>query len=230
MKWEDTRSIVAELTSLRHFPTQPAGQIAVMKLVGAMASDIKQVRWLVDRMHFLFNEWPGPRTMRIVFCSKFKPQDGIDISGPCEQFPDGIPSENPRLEAPSYPQLAAGTIGPVSENKRLDMAVQRAGAAKSLNALPEAYPVTRAQRIRDKEFQQTLKQLETAPVDREPEPPIVRKPNASAIISANERGVLPPAEPLPPGSYTPITKDQMEELYRKHKEELKRKAEGDSKP
>src|SRR5438552_3384694 len=106
MNFEDIADIVGELTSLKFFPGDAAGRLAVMKLIAKMAANQDQVEWLVNRTLQLFDEWRGPRTLRMVFFKK-KPLDGIDICGFTEQYPEGIPDEK-RIEAPPLPRLPPG--------------------------------------------------------------------------------------------------------------------------
>ena len=103
------------LALLKYFPSDPEarGELAVM--VCEMMTSEEQVDWLVRRMRTLYNEWPGPKEMRAVVCSKFKPADGIDCYS--EVYMDGIPSERenlPALEAPRDPrsrELPPGEAG-----------------------------------------------------------------------------------------------------------------------
>lgn len=74
----EVTKILASLGALKYFPTEKAGQVAIVSIVCEMASDEEQVRWLVREILDQHDEWPGPRTLRRVFCSRFKPKDGID--------------------------------------------------------------------------------------------------------------------------------------------------------
>ena len=49
MNFEDIADIVGELTSLKFFPGDAAGRLAVMKLIAKMAANQDQVEWLVNR-------------------------------------------------------------------------------------------------------------------------------------------------------------------------------------
>jgi hypothetical protein len=98
----EVATVLSDLTALNYFPADDGGRLAVVKLVCAMASDMGQVRWLVNRVLTLFNGYPGPRDLRAVFCSRFAPADGLVVRT-CEYFmgkgeSDGIvPAEYPPL-------------------------------------------------------------------------------------------------------------------------------------
>ena len=74
-----------------------------------MCRDSDQVVWLVKRMLQLCARWPGAMEMRRVYCSKYRPLDGVELIGPSEAFPDGVPSER-QVEAPAQLALPAGRV------------------------------------------------------------------------------------------------------------------------
>lgn len=81
--------IIGKLTTLQFFPSDPAGQKAVLEIACKMASSTEQIEWLVGQMLTWYNGWPGPREMRAVFCQRFKPADGVNINMSAV-FSDGI--------------------------------------------------------------------------------------------------------------------------------------------
>jgi hypothetical protein len=89
MNFERVAELVAELTLLRFFPGDESARLAIVRMVGQMAENEDQVRWLVRRTLDLWNEWPGPLEFRAVFCSRFKPKDGKNAYS--ERFTDGLP-------------------------------------------------------------------------------------------------------------------------------------------
>jgi hypothetical protein len=125
---EKVFEILGGLTLLKFFPTEPAARVELAKLVGQMATTHEQVEWLVARTIALCNEWPGPRTLRQIFCSKFKPRDGIE-AGPTEIFPEGVPSERP-IQSSVRPALPPG----------MEKEVAALAAAKSLELVPYEEP------------------------------------------------------------------------------------------
>ena len=125
---EEVFNLLSELTLLKFFPPEPAARVALAKLVAQMATTHAQVEWLVARTVLLCNEWPGPRTLRQIFCSKFKPRDGIE-AGPTEMFPEGVPSEHPVQEI-TMPALPPG----------MEKHVKKLAAAMSLDLVPYEEP------------------------------------------------------------------------------------------
>lgn len=104
MNFDNVMKRIMGLSALKFFPTETSGHLAIAEIVGNMAKSEDQVKWLVDRMLVLYSEWPGPREMRVVFCAKFKPADGIEARG-SDVFDGGIiPPERieqaPRLALP----------------------------------------------------------------------------------------------------------------------------------
>jgi hypothetical protein len=98
------------------------------KLVGQMATTHEQIEWLVNRTVAVCNEWPGPRVLRQIFCSKFKPRDGIE-AGSTEAFPEGLPRE--RIAEPPRAALPAGRVATL--NAGLDKQIKDAAAAKDMS-------------------------------------------------------------------------------------------------
>ena len=69
--------LCADLTMLKFFPSDDEARLGIVLMIGRMAEKEEQVRWLVQRVLALYNEWPGPGEVRAVYCSRFRPEDGI---------------------------------------------------------------------------------------------------------------------------------------------------------
>jgi hypothetical protein len=176
---ERIAELCADLTLLKFFPSDPAAAGALLLLVGRMASNEDQVRWLVKRTLELYDEWPGPRTFRGIFCQKYKPREGADLR--CivtEKYPDGIPSEK-AIEAP---RLALRSGREFTADAKLESAVETTfQQMPRIDALPK-HPPTAA----DRRFDAYLKELATAPCDREVSP--VSNPQPVAIPPVGPNG------------------------------------------
>lgn len=87
---------VGRMAILKFFPSDQQARIAIMELMRSMCGNDSQVRWLAERMSngSVFNEWPGPHELRAVYCSKFRPSDGIEAGSVA--YAEGIPSERPQ--------------------------------------------------------------------------------------------------------------------------------------
>lgn len=119
--------------TLKFFPSSAA---AIAQFIAEMAENDEQVRWLAKRMPQLYNEWPGALEMRAVFCSKFKPRDGIEAYSRDPRYLEGIPSERerqtPALPAPAMKALPPGRV--VSGAASVDGAIRDLARAKDMNA------------------------------------------------------------------------------------------------
>jgi hypothetical protein len=85
---------MGRIALMKFFPASDiSARATVMLELIEMCSTDEQVEWLGNRVTALYTEWPGLRELRAVFCSKFKPADGIEVYSADTRFIDGIPSE-----------------------------------------------------------------------------------------------------------------------------------------
>jgi len=206
--------IVADLVALKFFPSDEDGRLAVIMLIARM-TDMNEERaeWLVKRTLELFDEYPGPRTLRAILCKRFKPADGIEAKHYSKEYPNGLPDEK---SVPAPPPLLRQPEEPLESESALIVA-----DFSNVKSLPpvEVKPPTRAEAKQEREFRQVLKDTATNPKYREPEPPPNFEPpkRQSEIISANEKPLDNPVA-CPEGTYQPITKDNFDELLRLERE------------
>ena len=71
---------VGRLASLAMFPADPDARIGIMRLIKRMVSTKEQLDWLILAMIDRVGVWHGTVELRGVFCSRFKPADGIEAS------------------------------------------------------------------------------------------------------------------------------------------------------
>ena len=85
--------------TLKYFPSDPAARLGIAEQLASMCADEDQIRWLVKTLPGLYNEWPGMREIRGLFCMKFRPLDGIEADS--EVYPEGLTREqlNPGVKA-----------------------------------------------------------------------------------------------------------------------------------
>jgi hypothetical protein len=108
------RNILAGLRALPFFDGGEAPVSMLVSMVTGMAETEEQILWVVQRMTAgLYEKWPGPLEMRAVYCSKFRPKDGVEAESTI--YPNGIPSEKKPgdlsgLPVPELPALPAGHI------------------------------------------------------------------------------------------------------------------------
>lgn len=89
---------VQSMTALRYFPTNAAAHTEIGWLLMRMVVDQQQLEWLVEAMIDRVGEWPGTKELRAIFCTRFKPLDGIEEWSTLRGF-SAIDSERAVLEA-----------------------------------------------------------------------------------------------------------------------------------
>jgi hypothetical protein len=90
---------MGRIALMKFFPSSDTvARATVMLELMQMCSSDDQVEWLSKRLSALYTEWPGLRELRAVFCSKFKPHDGVETNSADARFIDGIPREEPDKE------------------------------------------------------------------------------------------------------------------------------------
>jgi hypothetical protein len=127
--FDEVLAIVGELAQLNFFPTDNDGRVGIVKLIGRMASTLAEVRQLVDHMITLYNAWPGPAELRVVFCTMVgRPRDGVEktYSG---VFPGGVIPGTESLS--TAPRLAL--VAPA--NRLLLEGIAKAANAHAMPAL-----------------------------------------------------------------------------------------------
>jgi len=79
----------AELTAMLKFVSENSSDVrfGLMKMLDRMAAEdeetaIRQMEWFTGTVVNNFDEWPGPMTLRGVFCVKYKPRDGVEADLP----------------------------------------------------------------------------------------------------------------------------------------------------
>jgi hypothetical protein len=144
---------LSELTMIPFFPGDEGARAGLMRMVCAMATHEDQVRWLVDRVLQLYgSKWPGPVEIRAVFCSKYKPADGINAHS--EIYIDGIPSESgydplgppklDRAEEKAIGRAMLKLLGPPDAAESVDMARPKPKPRPAVPPLPPGKAITQA--------------------------------------------------------------------------------------
>lgn len=187
---KEISSILAGLTVLRFFPAEPTARAGITRIVCEMVDPSnaiapeEQVRWLVRRMTTLYNEWPGPREMRAVFCSRFKPADGIEALPDIEKFPEGLPAD------PTLPALAPAAPRQIARGEAVTEDAELADGFAALVKSTEM-PKTRLsydERQKERKFNRLLEATITAPGDRKDLPEPTKREITQADIDAITSG------------------------------------------
>lgn len=80
---------VARLSVMKFFPSDPIARAEIMSILDRLVSTKHQLDWLVDTLINRVGEWPGPKEVRGVFCTKFPPADGIEADCSLGGFSSG---------------------------------------------------------------------------------------------------------------------------------------------
>ncbi len=118
----DLLSTLGELSLLRFFPSDDSARAGLALFVAGMASNMGQVRALVDETLRLYNDWPGPAELRVVFCCLVgRPRDGIEAAF-STVYPGGVLPGTPAAGAapvlelgPAADRLLAGVVADAAE-------------------------------------------------------------------------------------------------------------------
>ena len=102
---------VEALGALEFFPTDPGARKQIMRLLDRMVSDTEQLRWLVRTMVDHVGEWHGPTELRGVFCTRYRPKDGMDAVCVKTHGFRGCDMEERAIEAASEAKRIAPNIG-----------------------------------------------------------------------------------------------------------------------
>lgn len=97
MTFEEIAPIVNELAIMKYFPGDVDARIGVAKQLACICATADQASWLVTRALALYAEWPGIHELRALYCSRFRPLDGIECVSTV--YGDGIPAD-PALANP----------------------------------------------------------------------------------------------------------------------------------
>ena len=94
---------IGQLSILKFFPSDLEARVALVGIVCQFADDNEKIEWLVRRALVVFNEWPGPRELRALYCSRWKPADGAEAHSmlyPTDEGGGWFPRD-PALPAPA---------------------------------------------------------------------------------------------------------------------------------
>jgi hypothetical protein len=69
---------VEELAAIPFFPSEEGARIAITTQISRFVGDEKQLRWLVDAALGAMRKWEGLPELRGLFCTRFKPADGVE--------------------------------------------------------------------------------------------------------------------------------------------------------
>ena len=66
--------------TMRFFPSEPEARFGIAEALSKMAGNEAELRWLISRLPELYTDWPGLLEVRAVYCTRFKPRDGVEAA------------------------------------------------------------------------------------------------------------------------------------------------------
>lgn len=93
---ETVAAAVSRLALMAFFPGDPEVRAGLIPIFLGMIDTEEHLDWLVARALQLFPRWPGVAEIRALYCSRFKPKDGVEgYSEIYENFPSPQPAPLP---------------------------------------------------------------------------------------------------------------------------------------
>jgi hypothetical protein len=132
MDFDVVSGLVASLGAMKFFPADPPVRVALVQTMGEMTDDVDAVRWLVKKLRTEYAEWPGEHEMRKIFCTRFRPLDGVVVC-------DGDYGPYTFTLAPGQPWPKAAAL-PAPERKQLEAAPMCAQAQAVVDLLVQNMP------------------------------------------------------------------------------------------
>jgi hypothetical protein len=126
---------VEMMTGIGFFPPEAGARGDLADEIASMCETVDQAKWLAKRMNRLYRKWPGTADMRMVFCSRYQPLDGIQPIGISEVYPEGVPSEreNSPLSLPVAARQLRAAPADLTASPSIQSSVAALAQAKNLN-------------------------------------------------------------------------------------------------
>lgn len=120
---EQLNGATEELRAIPYFPTADAATIAIAIAIGKFVDDVSRLRWLIDTAVSSMREWKGVAEMRGLYCTHFRPADGIEANCAVPGFTPADSemgylhdvSEPKRIEESRKPEAIRALTGKIQE-------------------------------------------------------------------------------------------------------------------
>lgn len=73
----EVKTYGARLTLLKFFPADPIARAMIVDFLAKLTGQKDRLEWLIMALVNHVGEWPGPKEVRGILCSRYKPADGI---------------------------------------------------------------------------------------------------------------------------------------------------------
>ncbi len=140
---EEALTAAARLHVLKYYPIDQGGAVdlEVARLFHRMVATPQQLTWLCDKLIDQVGFYPGTEQIRAVFCTRFKPLDGIEanvlpdlpIYRPESVFEEAEKSRS-AIEGPQLREIA-GTVERIHNNSLQDRLLS-IGVPAQANSMP----------------------------------------------------------------------------------------------
>lgn len=218
---EDALAAARAITGILSFPpNDDVSQLMIARLLVDLCSFREQAEWLSHQVPRLHTKWDtcGLKGLRQIFCSRYDPKDGLTITGTAA-YPEGIPSKH----RPQFPEFEKPPLALVLEpGKNVSVFPPTKKGEPFLLGGTRITPLTPEESQREQEFNEVLKD----PSERTP------RPKPAETNQSSEKPLLmqlfqnvrlyndePHNEPLPAGTYKPITAADIERELEKRRAE-----------
>jgi hypothetical protein len=95
---ETASAAVSKLALMAFFPGDPDTRGALIWALMQLVETTDQLDWLVARALKMYTRWPGVGEIRALYCSRFKPKDGVEAYS--EIYQCGFPQQKPAAKIP----------------------------------------------------------------------------------------------------------------------------------
>lgn len=75
---ENLAMALCQLSLMKYFPSEPMQQKGLAVFLQRLCGHREGLEWLVQNLVNHVSEWPGPAEVRGIYCTRFKPADGIE--------------------------------------------------------------------------------------------------------------------------------------------------------
>jgi hypothetical protein len=103
---EQLAGAVSELGAIPYFPTDSGAQLAIMVQLELFVSSAHELRWLITAAVAVMRKWEGVPELRGLYCTRFKPADGKEVSCSLPGYTAEESEMRLTLETTNRPQLA----------------------------------------------------------------------------------------------------------------------------
>lgn len=121
---KEASEAAARFAIMPFFPAEAIARTELAATLVRMVSTPQQLEWLVQAVTGHVDRWPGLREVRAIFCTRYKPADGIEEWSAIPGFTAGDSEADhlAKIEAPKRAEVGhksdLNRISPADEKKK----------------------------------------------------------------------------------------------------------------